>query len=69
MTTLEKDIASDLEFSRLMNAGWESLAVRKANPTHYWAHRPERETFYYWAEVPVSRAEYIAGVGEDLPRL
>ena len=48
-----------------MNAGWESLAAQGA-PTHYWAHRPERETFYYWSEVPVSRAEYIAAVGEDL---
>ncbi len=42
--------------------------MREANRGHYWAHRPERETFYYWEEMPVSRAEYVAAIGEDLPQ-
>ncbi len=58
--------AEDKEFSRLMEAGADSVAVRKANPSHYWACRPEYDTLYYWDEVPVSRAEYIAAKGEDL---
>jgi hypothetical protein len=47
----------------------DSLAVRKANPGRYWAHRGEGEAaaHYYWEDVPVSRAEYIAAMGEDLP--
>jgi hypothetical protein len=50
-----------------MAAGAESLALRKANPCHYWAYTYNGPTEYYWEEVPVSRAEYIAAVGEDLP--
>jgi hypothetical protein len=70
MTTLEKTIRTNDAFSRLLAAGADSLAVRKANPGHYWAHRGEGEpaAHYYWEEVLVSRAEYIAAVGEDLPQ-
>jgi hypothetical protein len=66
MTTMEQTIIDDEAFSHLLAAGANSLAVRKANPRRYWAHRPERETFYYWEEVPVSRPEYVAAIGEDL---
>jgi hypothetical protein len=66
MTTLEKTKLSDVEFSRLLAAGADSLAVRKANPSHYWAHAYNGPTEYYWEEVLVSRAEYIAAMGHDL---
>ena len=56
MATLEKTLSSDVEFSRLLAAGANSLAVRKANPSRYWAHRQEGELL---GEVPVSRGEYI----------
>ena len=68
MTTIEKIIPADYAFSRLLAEGYESLTVLEANRGHYWAHRPERETFYYWEEMPVSRAEYVAAMGEDLPQ-
>ena len=45
MTTVENAEHSEEQFSRLMEAGANNLAVRKANPSHYWAHRPERKTF------------------------
>jgi hypothetical protein len=69
MTTMEKKTVRDGDaFSRLLADGYESMTVRKANPSHYWARRPGRETLYYWEEMPVSRAEYVAAVGEDLPQ-
>jgi hypothetical protein len=64
----EAAITTNDAFARVTAAGYESLAVRKADRGHYWAHRPEHETFYYWEEMPVSRGEYIAAMGEDLPR-
>jgi hypothetical protein len=57
-------------FSRLLATGAESAAVRMANPSHYWAHRGKSDdpaAHYYWEEVPISREEYIAAIGEDLP--
>jgi hypothetical protein len=61
--------STDEAFSRLLADGYESLAVRKANPGHYWAHRQQgEEARYYWEEEPVSRAEYVATVGEELPQ-
>jgi|KBSMisStaDraftv2_1062788.scaffolds.fasta_scaffold6935142_1 hypothetical protein len=49
MMTLEKPLSPDVEFSRLLADGYDSLAVRKANPRHYWAHRQEgEEAHYYW---------------------
>ena len=48
-------------------AGYESPDVRRANPSHYWAHRQEGEQArYYWEEEPVSQAEYVAAGHEDL---
>jgi hypothetical protein len=66
--TMEKTFDADEAFIRLLDAGAESLAVRKANPEHYWAYRDGGEAHYYWDEIVVSRAEYLAAKGEDLPQ-
>ena len=65
-TTIEKIITDDDAFSRLLAAG-ACQAVRKANRTITGHIAQSTKTFQYWEEVPISRAEYVAAVGEDLP--
>jgi hypothetical protein len=52
-TTKERTLTADDTFARLLTAGADSLAVRKANPGRYWAHRGEGEpaAHYFWEEV------------------
>ena len=42
--------------------------TRKANPGYYWGVRSaDAPTRYYWDEQSVSREEYAASMGDDVP--
>jgi hypothetical protein len=43
-------------------------ATRMADPRHYWHVQPEGDPpQFFWDEKTVSREEYLAATGDDVP--
>ena len=63
---LEAEPADDAEWAEWMNTA--DHPTRMAHPRHYWHVQPEGDPpQFFWDEKTVSRDEYLAATGDDVP--